>query len=37
MTNRITLIASTTMGVESVVRDECVALGFENVKHLMEE
>lgn len=32
MTNRITLIASTTMGVESVVRDECVALGFENVK-----
>lgn len=32
MINKVTLIASTTMGVESIVRDECIALGFENVK-----
>ena len=28
----ITLIASSTMGLESIVRDECVELGFKNVK-----
>lgn len=32
MLDKITLIASATMGVESVVRDECVELGFENVR-----
>ncbi len=32
MSEKITLIASTTMGVESIVRDECKALGFENVR-----
>lgn len=31
MMEKITLIASATMGVESIVRDECKALGFENV------
>ena len=25
-------IASTTMGLESVVKDECLALGFKNIK-----
>lgn len=29
---KITLIASSTMGLESVVKDECVELGFENVR-----
>ena len=25
-------VASTTMGLESVVKDECFALGFKNIK-----
>ena len=25
-------VASTTMGLESVVKDECLALGFKNIK-----
>lgn len=29
---KMTLVASATMGLESIVKDECVALGFENVK-----
>lgn len=29
---KMTLIASAPMGLESIVRDECVDLGFENVK-----
>lgn len=32
MSEKITLIASTTIGVESIVRDECKALGFENIQ-----
>lgn len=32
MIDKLTLIASTTMGLESIVRDECVNLGFKNVK-----
>ena len=28
----ITLIASTTMGLESIVKEECIALGFSNVR-----
>ncbi|MBR8701535.1 Ribosomal RNA large subunit methyltransferase K/L [Fusobacterium sp. DD29] len=31
MLEKVTLIASATMGVESIVRDECKELGFENV------
>lgn len=31
MKKKLTLIASATMGVESVVRDECKSLGFENI------
>ena len=30
-------IASTTMGLESIVKDECLALGFKNIKVLMVE
>lgn len=29
---KMTLVASASMGLESVVKDECIALGFENVK-----
>lgn len=29
---KITLIASTTMGLEAIVKDECISLGFDNVK-----
>lgn len=29
--NKMTLIASATMGLESVVKDECIELGFENI------
>ncbi|WP_429188963.1 THUMP domain-containing class I SAM-dependent RNA methyltransferase [Fusobacterium sp. PH5-44] len=28
----MTLIASTTMGLEAIVRDECISLGFDNVR-----
>lgn len=28
----ITLVASTTMGLESIVKEECIALGFSNVR-----
>lgn len=31
------MIASSTMGLESVVKDECVELGFENVRAFNEE
>lgn len=29
---KYTIVASTTMGLESIVRDECIELGFENVR-----